>query len=722
MMYMIIFLITAALLFQGCGNSTLTKSAADTSSTPGTSEGINIYNGSIPIPSDTGSFTFPATKKRYTITESFIIENTGSSNVTLSGSPMVTIAGATDFTVTSFPSLNISPGSRTSFSIKYSPTDISTTTASISIDSNLGAYAFDITGSSTDNSIIEDRSIYNADTLGVLEIHLLVDSGQEAAFDNLINWTCGGSTVPTYPGCLAYAPPPVNITFREISTGTSAVLFEQAGTLKLRGGSTRDAWLGQKSWKVELANSTSTPDLWRGQDNLNFNKHTYELTRMRNKLSFDIFKEIPNFTSMRTQFVEIKINRDTASTTQDPPVSYGIFTFIENGDKKFLKSHGLDDNGNLYKTKSFTFSSNGTDGDLEKLEAAIAANNTAAFDAILESKGNNDHTKLLDMIRDINAASTSTIDEVIDLYFNRDNYLTWLAINMITLNVDTQNQNFYLYSPVNSTVWYFLPWDYDGAWGWYFQLDQATLNDLYDYDMKTKYGPANYWATILHRLFLSNSQNVTDLLAKIDEIRTVYLTDVKIAAKIDIYTPIVNPYLLAAADCNDLPLSFVPSSCADAGIQTEINGEIAKLKSVVSETYTIAKYEFNAPVPVWLGQDDDGGGNITFSWDASYSLQGRALSYNFQLFNNVFTVGRISTTVPQFFSDNTSTSTSIYATSTLLTNYSTSTLANGTYYWRVLINDSGSYWQIPFSKYTATSTYGGMQCVVVTGGAVSNCP
>ena len=30
-------------------------------------------------------------------------------------------------------------------------------------------------------------------------------------------------------------------------------------------------------------------------------------------------------------------------------------------------------------------------------------------------------------------------------------------------NVDTQNRNVYLYSPLNSDIWYFIAWDNDGC-------------------------------------------------------------------------------------------------------------------------------------------------------------------------------------------------------------------------------------------------------------------
>ena len=35
----------------------------------------------------------------------------------------------------------------------------------------------------------------------------------------------------------------------------------------------------------------------------------------------------------------------------------------------------------------------------------------------------------------------------------------WMAFQILMGNVDTQNRNVYLYSPLNSDIWYFIAWD-----------------------------------------------------------------------------------------------------------------------------------------------------------------------------------------------------------------------------------------------------------------------
>lgn len=73
----------------------------------------------------------------------------------------------------------------------------------------------------------------------------------------------------------------------------------------------------------------------------------------------------------------------------------------------------------------------------------------AAFEKILSCKGRQDNQKLIDLVNLI-ADRTVDINTIVGDYIDRDNYLTWLAYNILLGNSDTTVQNFYLYSPLNS--------------------------------------------------------------------------------------------------------------------------------------------------------------------------------------------------------------------------------------------------------------------------------
>ena len=73
-----------------------------------------------------------------TVTRTFTINNTGSANLNLSGSPRVAVSGtnAADFTVTAQPTSPVAPSGSTTFSVTFDPSASGTRTAMLSIANN----------------------------------------------------------------------------------------------------------------------------------------------------------------------------------------------------------------------------------------------------------------------------------------------------------------------------------------------------------------------------------------------------------------------------------------------------------------------------------------------------------------------------------------------------------------------------------------------------------
>ncbi len=85
------------------------------------------------------------------ITRTFTITNVGTASLNLTGNPLVEITGANaaDFSVTVLPNTPIAPSNSTTFTIEFSPSFLSTHSATIGIDSDdciLDSYTFDIQG------------------------------------------------------------------------------------------------------------------------------------------------------------------------------------------------------------------------------------------------------------------------------------------------------------------------------------------------------------------------------------------------------------------------------------------------------------------------------------------------------------------------------------------------------------------------------------------------
>ena len=121
--------------------------------------------------------------------------------------------------------------------------------------------------------------------------------------------------------------------------------------------------------------------------------------------------------------------------------------------------------------------------------------------------------------------------------------MTWTAINILMDNMDTDANNFYLYSPLNSDKWYILPWDYDG--GWEVERIRKVIRPY-------QYGISNYWGSKLHNRFFRTEENVQLLVDKLEEMQT-YINEQTIEEQLKKYTPVVKPFIHREPDIKYLP-------------------------------------------------------------------------------------------------------------------------------------------------------------------------
>lgn len=505
--------------------------------------------------------------------------------------------------------------------------------------------------------LVEDRRIYDYDNDKPL-IHLYVTilhstDGKPTSFYDLNHWYDFNS--------IKSESPSLDVIVQEGSEkgpGNGQLIVQKGvanSTLQIRGNSTRIA--PQKSYKLKLLDSAG---LWRGQRTINLNKHAYDLTRVRNKLSFDYFTFIPDMTSLRTQFVQLHVKDLTAKTPVEKFVDYGLYTHVEQVNQRFLASRGLDSNGNLYKATNFEFFRYP-----DQLKLKTDENyNKKAFESILEIQGSDDHTKLLQMLEDVNNDALN-INDVFERYFDQDNYLTWIAANILFGNYDTMSQNFFLYSPTNSEKWFFLPWDYDGGWGYY--DDGITRSPFYK---QWQSGIGTYWGSVLHRRYFKDPQNVEALNAKVETLSKIITSD-RTKQLLDQYYPIVKSFITSSPDLNYLPYSV------------DRFEEVYKKLPNITEMNKANYYEtLEKPMPIFLNDSKLGKGSYLFEWDYSFDLQGDELFYDFQLSQD-----------PSFSSQLRQKINIVESKITL------HGLAPGRYFWRVVVKDSKNNQQIAFDSY-----------------------
>ena len=376
-------------------------------------------------------------------------------------------------------------------------------------------------------------------------------------------------------------------------------------TVQVRGKTSSRA--EQKSFKIKIKSGAGS---WRNQKTIALNKHPYDSTRIRNKLSYDLIKTVPGMIGLRTQFVHLYVKDQTGNdATGAKFVDYGLYTQVEQPNKRFLRNHGLDEYGQLYKASMFEFFRY---PDALKL-ADDPKYDLSAFEEVLEVKGNDDHQKLLTMLDDLNNYSLPT-EEVFAKYFDEENYFTWLAFQMLTWNTDTTSQNFLLYSPQNSQKWYFISWDNDGAWG---SGEDRLFKGLSGYNYEK--GISNYWGSVLHKRVLKSPELRKKLDNKIQEIRKLVSESV-VAAKVKEYQKVTQPYLYAMPD--------VMYDVYDVkGYEQVLN----TLGQEVEINYQMYLTSLERPLPFFLDTITVEKDAVRFQWDVSFDFDNEALTYTFEL-------------------------------------------------------------------------------------------
>lgn len=432
-------------------------------------------------------------------------------------------------------------------------------------------------------------------------------------------------------------------------------------TIQIRGASS--SAMPQKSYKIELFPGAGS---WRGQSTIALNKHIFDDTRVRNKLNYDLMKQIPGLVSLRTQFVRLYVKDETAAEPGQKFVDYGLFTQVEQINGQFLENHLLDRDAQLYKATSFEFYRYPDELRL----ADDPRYNEAAFSNLLEIKfDSNDHSKLIQMLDDLNDYSLP-IEQTFEKYFDPENYFTWMAYNILVGNIDTQNQNFYLYSPHNSNKWYFLPWDYDAA------LERLKRDEFGSYpDDYWETGIANYWGGILHNRVLRSERYRTMLDNRINELMK-FLTPERLESMLQIYRPVVEPYIYRFPDSTyiDHPEYF--------GRQYEL------IPAEIENNYALYRESLEQPMPFYLGTPIIVGESLEFVWDESYDFDAENISYHFEVstdvdFQNIVFQKEIMN----------------------ITSVDTELFPPGNYFWRVIATNESGKTQYPFDAYSDENSY-----------------
>ncbi len=364
----------------------------------------------------------------------------------------------------------------------------------------------------------------------------------------------------------------------------------------------------QKNYKIRLKDNRGT---WRDYQTIALNKHQQDGLRFRNKLGFDLMSKIPEIMSLRTQFVHLYVkdltgeNADTADFED-----YGLYTQVEQLNKRALRAHGLDRNGWLYKINEMEF---------YRYEDVIVpiddpSYDEAAFEQLLECKGNTDHSHLIEMLEAVNDFTYPTSD-LLEKYFDLENIAWWMAFMILTGNTDTQNRNFYIYCPQNGDRWYILPWDNDA-------MLENTEGRLSNYTESGSWesGISNYWGNMLFRRCLQSAEFRKTLDDAINSLRENYLTKDRIRGLAELYSSVVKPDVYEMPDRDYAKLTpenydIVASALADEP----------------EENYGNYLDSLEKPLPFFVGVPEISDGTMKLTWDNSFDFDAEDITYDVYL-------------------------------------------------------------------------------------------
>lgn len=515
---------------------------------------------------------------------------------------------------------------------------------------------FDLENSPLNNlRLSENKSVYTGDipneTVG---LYLTVKPGKDKA----------GRLVYTFDMLNGYGgtgdEPEVDVIAQEGQEGTGPLVglfgFDESipnGALTLRGNVER---MAQRSYKIKLYNRAG---LWRGQKTINLNKHLNDLSRMKSKLFYDFIAKLPDIAGFRTQFVHVYIKDTTKEQPDRGYQDYGLFTHIENPNKDYLRSRGFDIEGNLYKAENFNFE---RQPDIIKDEADPSYDKKKMEKLIIHQEGTG-NSKLIKMLDELGDKSRN-INDIVSRHFNRDNLLTYIAVNLILGNINAVNSNYILYNAKNAMTWYFIPWGGD-------DILSSGIGTKKNMPPDSLYGAYLFSDNLLFQRFFSDKNNLADLEKKVDEIsQTVNAGNT--SAMVNSYKNVIYNSVYKLPDLAGLPKS------ADL-----VDDYIDSLPKIVEENKVKFKKSIKLPLPALMHDIKEEGSNLILSWLPSQAADGKGIKYNVDIatdlnFTNlVFTQKDITQTTA-----------------------TTPKPQPGAYYWRVISVDSAGNTQLPGNIYT----------------------
>lgn len=385
---------------------------------------------------------------------------------------------------------------------------------------------------------------------------------------------------------------------------SSLDLNRKNAAIRVRGSSTRgDPY---KNYRVRL--DPGAGDFF-GQTILNINKDYHDISKVSTKLSTDLLAEMDNVAGFRSYFMRLWIRDASLPQEKQEFECQGMYIELEQPNKTYLRARGLSEDASLYKARDFAFSPNHALRNIDDPEYS-----EENFEEILGIRAGISHQKLLEMVDGVNDTSRD-FGEVFAQYFNEDNYLTWLAFNLLLGHEDILNHNFLLYSPDNSQTWYFINWDFDT--GLRFEFFESVRPESLRGIQKLMMVP-------LHRRYFQMPGNMEKLDAKMRGLLDTCITRERVTALVESYRPILDKLLVQEPDRS--LLKYPPDQQASY---------LDNLYNGILHNYDVFKASSRYPLSGFVARPErNPDGSVQFAWEPFCSLEGLPITYSVRVYTD----------------------------------------------------------------------------------------
>lgn len=220
--------------------------------------------------------------------------------------------------------------------------------------------------------------------------------------------------------------------------------------LRIRGNTSR--FSAKKSFKLDFNHFVPGRKFY-DLEKMNLNGEHNDPSIMRSKLCWDLFQQI-RVPASRANYVRLYINDKY----------FGLYMNVEHVDDEFVQKRFGNQNGNLYKClypADLIF----LGADQQPYKKFFGGRQ--AYE-LMTNKDKNDYSDLVHFIDVLNNTPAAQFKTELEKVFNVDNFLKWLALNVLVGSWDDYwylKNNYYLYHNTATDKFEFIPYDYDNTYG-----------------------------------------------------------------------------------------------------------------------------------------------------------------------------------------------------------------------------------------------------------------